>query len=210
LLIGLIVNMLTLLMTNISSEMLDKKIGPLVPVLRSNFWLSTHVTTIIISYGAFALSWLIGNISLVKKHFFNYALDEDSYYADLIYLCLKFGVVFLAAGILFGAIWADYAWGRFWGWDPKETWSLIVLLIYMIIIHGKYTSWVLKDRFIHLSTAAFMSVIMAWFGVNYILASGLHSYGFRSGGTIFVVLFFILQIIVLVAVLLKSIANKGK
>ena len=95
------------------------------------------------------------------------------------------GVVLLAGGVILGGVWADYSWGRFWGWDPKETWSLIVLLVYMAILHGKYTSWIPPHRFVPLVAGAFMTVMMAWFGVNYILASGLHSYGFSEGGAIF-------------------------
>jgi len=104
----------------------------------------------------------------------------------------------LAAGIILGGVWADYSWGRFWGWDPKETWSLIVLCVYMIILHGRYTSWIKSDRFISFTAGAFMSVMMAWFGVNYILATGLHSYGFSEGGAIFLGSFFLIQIILII------------
>ncbi len=197
LIVGLSYNVCTLFMINFANNMLPSSIGPLVPVLRDNFWLSTHVTTIIISYGALALSWVLANIVLIKKRYLGLGDKDDRYYSDLIYLCLKYGTVFLAAGIILGGVWADYSWGRFWGWDPKETWSLIVLCIYMAIIHGKYSSWIRPDLFIPLTAGAFMSVMMAWFGVNYILASGLHSYGFSQGGTIFIGAFFILQIITL-------------
>lgn len=122
---------------------------------------------------------------------------DERYYSDLIYTCLKYGTVMLAAGIILGGVWADYSWGRFWGWDPKETWSLIVLCLYMAILHGKYTSWIPNGRFFLLVAAAFMSVMMAWFGVNYILATGLHSYGFSEGGAIFLGSFFIAQILIL-------------
>lgn len=194
---GLAYNVCTMFMLNFADGMLNSSISPLVPVLRDNFWLSTHVTTIILSYGALALSWILGNTILIKNKFKKLTKEDMQYYTDLIYTTLKYGTVLLAAGIILGGVWADYSWGRFWGWDPKETWSLIVLCFYMAILHGKYTSWISEKRFIPLTTASFMSVMMAWFGVNYILASGLHSYGFSEGGAIFLGSFFIIQIIVL-------------
>src|SRR5690606_38352780 len=124
--------------------------------------------------------------------------EDERYYADLIYTCLKCGTVMLAAGIILGGVWADYSWGRFWGWDPKETWSLIVLCLYMAILHGRYTAWIPPKRFATLVAGAFMSVMMAWFGVNYILASGLHSYGFSEGGAVFLGSFFLIQTALLI------------
>ena len=196
--IGLAYNVCTLMMMNFAGSMLSPNISPLVPVLRDNFWLSTHVTTIILSYGALALSWVLGNSVLIKGRFNSLSSADEKYYSDLIYTCLKYGTIMLGAGIVLGGIWADYSWGRFWGWDPKETWSLIVLCIYIAILHGRYTNWIPPKRFIPLVTASFMSVMMAWFGVNYILAAGLHSYGFSEGGAIFLGSFFLIQILVLV------------
>lgn len=194
LLAGLGYNTLCLFMMRFSGGMLDEGISPLVPVLRDNFWLSTHVTTIILSYAALALSWMIANIVLYKLRFGNIESSEHSYYMNLIYTSIKVGIVLLAAGIILGGVWADYSWGRFWGWDPKETWSLIVLLFYMAVLHGKYTNWISNIRFINLAALGFLTVMMAWFGVNYILAAGLHTYGFSEGGAIFLGCFFLTQI----------------
>jgi len=191
-------NLITLFMVIFANEMLDSSIKPLVPVLRDNFWLSTHVTTIILSYSGLGLSWVLSNMVLFKRKFSKIDKKDEKYYADLIYTSIKYGTVLLAAGIILGGVWADYSWGRFWGWDPKETWSLIVLCIYMAILHGKYTNWIPASRFIHFTAGAFMSVMMAWFGVNYILASGLHSYGFSQGGAVFLGTFFAVQIIILI------------
>lgn len=201
---GLAYNVLSLMMMRFAEGMLDEGISPLVPVLRDNFWLSTHVTTIILSYAALALSWLLANSLLLRSTFFNISKEEYRYQVDLIYSAIKYGVVLLAAGIILGGVWADYSWGRFWGWDPKETWSLIVLLVYMAILHGKYTSWVSPKLFVLTTAGAFMSVMMAWFGVNYILASGLHSYGFSEGGAIFLGSFFLIQISLLVICSIKN------
>lgn len=195
---GLGCNILSLMMMKFANGMLDEGISPLVPVLRDNFWLSTHVTTVILSYAALALSWLLANSLLLKSRFKTVSSEEYRYQVDLIYTSIKWGVVMLSAGVILGGVWADYSWGRFWGWDPKETWSLIVLLVYMAILHGRYTSWIKPQRFVPLVAGAFMSVMMAWFGVNYILASGLHSYGFSEGGAIFLGSFFLIQIAILV------------
>jgi cytochrome c-type biogenesis protein CcsB len=201
---GLACNVLGLMMMKFANGMLDEGISPLVPVLRDNFWLSTHVSTVILSYAALALSWLLSNLLLIKSRFKEVSSAEYRYQVDLIYTCIKFGVVLLSAGVILGGVWADYSWGRFWGWDPKETWSLIVLLVYMAILHGKYTSWIPPRRFVPMVAGAFMTVMMAWFGVNYILASGLHSYGFSEGGAIFLGSFFLIQILILIGCTIKT------
>lgn len=200
---GLAFNILGLMMMKFANGMLDEGISPLVPVLRDNFWLSTHVSTVILSYAALALSWVLANMLLIRSRFAQVSSGEYRYQVDLIYTCIKCGVVLLSAGVILGGVWADYSWGRFWGWDPKETWSLIVLLIYIAILHGKYTSWIPPHRFVPMVAGAFMSVMMAWFGVNYILASGLHSYGFSEGGAIFLGSFFLIQIVVLIGTTIR-------
>lgn len=195
---GLAYNVCTLMMLSFANGMLTATISPLVPVLRDNFWLSTHVTAVILSYGALALSWILANTVLVKRTWGTISNKEVAVYSDVIYTTLKWGTTLLAAGVILGGVWADYSWGRFWGWDPKETWSLIVLCVYMAILHGRYTNWVKTERFISVTAGAFMSVMMAWFGVNYILASGLHSYGFSAGGAVFLFSFFFLQTLLIV------------
>lgn len=201
---GLTYNFCTLMMITFAGSMVSSTISPLVPVLRDNFWLSTHVTTIIMSYGALALSWILANTILIRNKFQSLSVKDEIYYNDVIYTSLKWGVSMLAAGVILGGVWADYSWGRFWGWDPKETWSLIVLCLYMAILHGRYTNWITSKRFTRYVAAAFMSVMMAWFGVNYILASGLHSYGFSEGGAIFLGSFFFIQILIILATLDKK------
>ena len=195
--LGLAYNTCTLLMLNFADGMLSEEINPLVPVLRDNFWLSTHVTMVIISYGALALSWVLANTVLFKRRFSTLTSKEERHYAQMTHSCLKYGVVLLAGGIILGGVWADYSWGRFWGWDPKETGSLIALCIYVAILHGRQTNWISERRFMTCTAAAFLSIMMAWFGVNYILASGLHSYGFSEGGAIFLGSFFAGQLLFL-------------
>src|SRR5262249_49284654 len=107
---------------------------------------------------------------------------------------MQFGVVLLAGGTILGGVWADYSWGRFWGWDPKGVWALIALLSYLTILHARFTGWVDQFGFTVLTIVAFMFVLMAWYGVNFILGVGLHSYGFSSGGFTFVTTFVTAQL----------------
>ena len=96
---------------------------------------------------------------------------------------MQVGVLLIAAGTILGGVWADYSWGRFWGWDPKEVWALITLLVYLIPLHGRFAGWVNTFWLVVASVVCFLSVIMAWYGVNFVLGVGLHSYGFVEGGS---------------------------
>lgn len=104
----------------------------------------------------------------------------------LTYRAMQFGVVLLAAGTILGGVWADASWGRFWGWDPKEVWALIALLCYVAILHARYAGLVGQFGYAAWSVISFLSVLMAWYGVNFVLGVGLHSYGFSSGGAAWV------------------------
>lgn len=174
------VAMLALLAGDASPTLMDPGIHPLVPVLRSNLWLTIHVLTITLSYAAFALALGLGNVSLY--HFASKHQEKALNLNQLTYRTLQFGVVLLAAGTILGGVWADYSWGRFWGWDPKEVWALIALLCYLVFLHGRFAGWVGNFGFAVGSVVAFLSVLMAWYGVNFVLGVGLHSYGFSSGG----------------------------
>ena len=96
---------------------------------------------------------------------------------------MQVGVLLIAAGTILGGVWADYSWGRFWGWDPKEVWALITLLVYLIPLHGRFAGWVNTFGLVIASVVCFLSVVMAWYGVNFVLGVGLHSYGFVEGGS---------------------------
>ncbi len=178
---------------------MDPTIRPLVPVLRSNYWLTIHVLTITLSYGAFMLAMGISNVSLFQ--FVKIARSGDSpelsqrvaSLNQLSYRALMFGTVLLAAGTILGGVWADYSWGRFWGWDPKEVWALIALLAYMAVLHGRYAGWVGRFALPLWTVICFSTVVMAWYGVNFVLGAGLHSYGFSTGGQAFVACFLLAQ-----------------
>jgi hypothetical protein len=98
------------------------------------------------------------------------------------YKAIQVGVLLLAAGTILGGVWADSSWGRFWGWDPKEVWALVALLGYLCVLHARFAGWVGQRGLPALSVACFSLVVMAWYGVNFVLGAGLHSYGFGGGG----------------------------
>jgi ABC-type transport system involved in cytochrome c biogenesis permease subunit len=103
--------------------------------------------------------------------------------SNFIYRTMQVGVLLIAAGTILGGVWADYSWGRFWGWDPKEVWALITLLVYLVPLHGRFAGWIGNFGLVVASVVCFLSVIMAWYGVNFVLGVGLHSYGFTEGGS---------------------------
>lgn len=153
---------------------LDPSIAPVVAVLRSQLWLTIHVLTIVASYGALALA-------MVLAHFYSMAAirggDAASRQAldGLLSRALQIGVVLLAAGIMLGAVWANASWGRYWGWDPKETWALITLLWFLAVLHGRIVGW-LDTLGVALATiTGFFLLLMTYYGVSFYLV-GLHSY----------------------------------
>jgi cytochrome c-type biogenesis protein CcsB len=192
---GTMLGGLTLFAADSAPVILDPTIHPLVPVLRSNYWLTIHVLTITLSYAAFMLAMGISNITLWK--FLKAASpDREKVIQQLnqfSYRSLQFGTVLLAAGTILGGVWADESWGRFWGWDPKEVWALIALLAYMAMLHARFSGLVGKFGFPLWTVLCFSTVVMAWYGVNFILGVGLHSYGFSSGGQGVVGTFLLLQ-----------------
>jgi ABC-type transport system involved in cytochrome c biogenesis permease subunit len=95
---------------------------------------------------------------------------------------IQLGVILVAVGTFLGGVWADSSWGRFWGWDPKEVWALITLLVYLVPLHGRFAGWVGTFGLLVSAVVCFGSVLMAWYGVNFVLGVGLHSYGFSEGG----------------------------
>ena len=189
LLAALPVTLIALLLVHQMPIAMPSSIDPLVPVLRDNFWLTIHVLTITLSYAAFALAMGFGHILL-----FRYARDPEGARADApmhfwLYRVLQLGVLLLAAGTILGGVWANYSWGRFWGWDPKETWALIALLCYIVTLHGRLAGWWTQFGLVVASVVCFLAVLMAWYGVNFVLGKGLHSYGFGIGGETYVATF---------------------
>ncbi len=165
---------------------LNSGIEPLVPALQSN-WLLYHVVTCFLGYAAFAVACGVSVMYLMKSR--SEAGESDAKAGgimalfpsmkvldDLNYKAIMVGFPLLTLGIVTGAAWADYAWGSYWSWDPKETWSLIVWFIYAAFLHARITrGWVGKRAAI-LSIIGFIATIFCYLGVNLLLA-GLHSYG---------------------------------
>jgi ABC-type transport system involved in cytochrome c biogenesis permease subunit len=177
-----VVSTLALVLADNCPAVLDPSLQPLQPVLRNNFWLVTHVMTITLSYAAFALALGIGNITLGYYLAGSRNREAIESLSRFCYRTLQVGVVLLAVGTVTGGIWADYSWGRFWGWDPKEVWALVTLLGYVAVLHARYAGWVAHFGLAALSVLCFSLVVVAWYGVNFIMGTGLHSYGAGGGG----------------------------
>jgi len=159
---------------------MDPEIANLVPVLNS-YWLMIHVAIIVASYGPFALGMILGFIALLlmvltnqkNKRNVGRMIKEITIINEM---AITVGLVMLTIGNFLGGMWANESWGRYWGWDPKETWALISIMIYAFVLHARLVPG-LRGRFIFnlFSVAAFASILMTYFGVNFYL-SGLHSY----------------------------------
>lgn len=147
---------------------MNPQITPLMPVLVSP-WLSMHVSLIMMSYALFAFIMLNGILALcIRRH--------ERMLMLLSRLLLYPANFFLGAGIFMGAVWANVSWGRYWAWDPKEVWALITFLVYGMAFHSKSLSAFRRPLFFHIyMIAAFLTVLMTYFGVNYVLG-GMHSY----------------------------------
>jgi len=164
---------------------LDSGIEPLVPALQSN-WLLYHVVTCFLGYAAFAVACGISIMYLIKAvHEERESGNSNGIIAmfppirvldDLNYRAIMVGFPLLTLGIITGAAWANYAWGTYWSWDPKETWSLIVWFVYAAFLHARFTRGWVGKKAAWLSIIGFGATIFCYLGVNLFL-SGLHSYG---------------------------------
>jgi len=150
------------------------EIQPLIPALQSN-WLIAHVITCFLGYAAFAVSCGAGLILLLRGGKSESVLPSGEVLDELIYRTVLIGFLLLTAGIATGAIWAEKAWGAYWSWDPKETWSLITWLVYASVIHARLMRGWQGRRLAWLALLGFGCVLFTYFGVNFLL-SGLHSY----------------------------------
>ena len=193
LLSALPVSFLCLLLVRSLPVAMPSRIDPLVPVLRDNFWLTVHVLTITLSYAAFALA--LGFAHIVLWNYIRHPRTAPAMHHlhTWLYRMMFFGLILLAAGTILGGVWANYSWGRFWGWDPKETWALIALLMYVLAIHGKMAGWWGDFGIAIAAVVNFSGILMAWYGVNFVLGKGKHSYGFGVGGEGYVAAFIVAE-----------------
>jgi cytochrome c-type biogenesis protein CcsB len=189
---------------------LGDRTNSLPAVLRSNFWLTIHVLTIVASYGALAVASVLGHVYLAKEILLARGIrraevseatpSSSQTSAPLIvqtYRTIQVGLVLLTAGTILGGVWAAESWGRFWGWDPKETWALISILTYFTVLHARYVGWIMDFGLAAAAVLGFVVIVWTFYGVNYVMATGLHSYGFGSGGELWVGLWAAAEIVFL-------------
>jgi ABC-type transport system involved in cytochrome c biogenesis permease subunit len=198
---GLPASILTLIIADSQPTILDASINPLTAVLRNNMWLTIHVLTIVSSYAAFVLTAALGHIALGMSLWGKRYAKPMAEVQFFIYRAMQIGVLLLATGTILGGVWANYSWGRFWGWDPKETWALVTLLCYLAVLHGRLAGWWGGFGVAVGSVVCLLSVVMSWYGVNFVLGKGLHSYGFGTGGFSYVAVFAVFEVIFVAAIL---------
>ena len=155
------------------SPNVDQQIQPLIPALQSN-WLTYHVLTCFIGYAAFAVSCGAAIAYLLKIKGDN-RTDQAELLDEIVYKANAIGFLMLTLGIATGSVWASRAWGAYWSWDPKETWSLITWIVYAIFLHARLSRNWRGRRAAWLSIVGFIAVLFTFLGVNYLL-TGLHSY----------------------------------
>ena len=161
---------------------INNRIEPLIPALQSN-WLTSHVLTCFLGYAAFTVAFALGLMFFVKKaagadssrsSIFIRLLPTEYQMDELMYSCAALGFIFLTLGIVTGSVWAHYAWGSYWSWDPKETWSLITWLIYAVMLHTRLVRGWRGKRMAIMAIVGFACVLFTYLGVN--LLPSLHSY----------------------------------
>ena len=162
------------------SPNITSRIQPLIPALQSN-WLITHVITCFFAYAAFGVSFGLSLMYFLKRldnlkrnNAFLKLIPQTAVLDDLNYQMVAIGFLMLTLGIITGSVWASTAWGRYWGWDPKETWSLITWLVYAAVLHSRMVRGWTGRKIAILCIIGFSCVLITYFGVNYL--AGLHSY----------------------------------
>lgn len=179
-------------------------------VLDSQYWLIVHVLMVVGSYGAFALSGVLGHFYLINRMIHKTETVASQYIGKCILQSMYIGLILLIPGTVLGGVWAAESWGRFWDWDPKESWAFISICVYLL--------WVHAYRFHHIryfglavgSIVGLMAISFTWYGVNYILSTGLHSYGFGSGGEVYYYLYLIIETLFLGVAFLKDEGGRMK
>jgi len=179
--LGSFVTPLALILLALSTTF-HSAIVPLNPALKSN-WLAVHTIVAFLGYGAFTISFAASVMYLIQSHFLKskkfgtmfHRLPSLDTLDEISYRCLTFGFPLLTFAIISGAIWAETAWGTYWSWDPKETWSLITWFVYAALLHGRLTTGWRGRKAAILSIIGFFIMLFTFLGVN-LLMPGLHSY----------------------------------
>ncbi|HAC22315.1 MAG TPA: cytochrome C biogenesis protein [Porphyromonadaceae bacterium] len=191
---------------------MDPQINALVPVLKSP-WLMFHVAVIVAAYGFFGISTLLGLFNLVLMSFgkkqLNLLVPKIKEFTIINEMSMLIGLILMTVGTFLGAVWANESWGRYWGWDPKETWALITMVVYAIVTHIRLINKInILFWFNLLSVFSFASVLMTFLGVNYFL-SGMHSYG-KNDAFDGISLYLYIVLIILSVISLISYMRMGK
>jgi len=179
----------------------NSNIRPLMAVLRSNFWLTIHVISIIIGYASGAIAWLLAVAAIgicVFGEWRQKRLSNGRFQLQIpmraeaivpyITTMLRATMLLIAIGTMLGARWADYSWGRFWGWDPKEVWALVTLFFYLIVLHGRIMKYYGDFGVILGAQAGSIAIIMTWYGSNVIFKESRHAYGGTTSDLPFLIL----------------------
>ena len=161
---------------------INQKIEPLIPALQSN-WLTSHVLTCFMGYAAFTVAFALGIMFLIRSTAAGRSSESGGFFRllpseyqmdDLMYSCAALGFIFLTLGIVTGSVWAHYAWGSYWSWDPKETWSLITWIVYAVMLHVRLVRGWRGKRMAIMAIIGFGCVLFTYLGVNFL--PSLHSY----------------------------------
>ena len=161
---------------------IDGSVRPIMPALRSN-WLFFHVLTAVLAYGAFALSFALSLMYLLKDWLINKGMENPLIKAlpslelldEVTYKIIFIGLPFQTIMLVTGAVWAEYSWGSYWSWDPKETWALITWFIYAAYLHVRLMAGWKGKKAAYISILGFMALLFTFIGVSYLLP-GAHSY----------------------------------
>lgn len=173
------------------------------PMTVSGTWLSLHVGTIVFGYGAVLLSVVLANLSLFGRRFC--ISPELSHTLDgLLYGSLATGFVFIAVGILMGGLWAESAWGRFWGWDPKENAALMLLVWCALVLHARRCGWVRDAGSAQLGALSGLVLGWSWIGTN-LMGGGLHSYGLTASGAWLLAGYMVMQLVIVILIRPKAV-----
>ena len=199
-------------------------IRPIAAVLRSNFWLTVHVAAFIVGYAAAFIAWGMAVVSLGYVIFGRYQRTEPTFegqktrillpdacmlFSPVIERLIRLSLLLIIAGTVLGGRWADYSWGRFWSWDPKEVWALITILFLVIVFHGKIARYYGAIGMTVGALFASIAVIFTWYGVNYVFTGSVHAYGggAQSNAKLFLSTFIVINILWGVLALLRYCAE---
>jgi ABC-type transport system involved in cytochrome c biogenesis permease subunit len=165
-------------------------------VLDTNFWLATHVTCVTMGYTATYVAGFLGLFYVLSGLLTRYLADREqaTNLSRMIYGVVCFATLFSFTGTVLGGLWADYSWGRFWGWDPKENGALIIVLWNVLVLHARWGGMVKQRGMAVLAIGGNIVTTWSWFGVN-MLGIGLHSYGFMSGALFWILIFVLSQVV---------------